>query len=323
MRKQPQKSEIWYVLALIRLAKPFAVQSRSLRVVVKKQAGMLSARAAPKQQPAAKAFAKPFTMRHLWRMTLWATTAACALLVAVLASRSEVGTDRIASVFPSGYHRAAAPAPTPPFDARAETRRLADAIRDLGAENAQLRAQLAAVQQNLGDITGSVTKQLAAVKAAAASPWPANAKPEPITASDIASIMAPAAGLDAPAPSQPQSSPATPQGSSEPQASEDLPPISPPVTKPREYGVDIGIAPSLQMLHARWLGIRSAHPQLFQGLTPTVTLRETPKTKRVELHLIAGPLASSEAAARLCLELAPYRLYCHPTILGPDRVALQ
>ena len=298
--------------------------------MVKKQAGMPSARAAPKQQPAAKAFAKPFTMRHLWRMTLWAATAACALLVAVLASRSEVGTDRIAAVFPSGHRHATAQATTPPFDAQAETRRLADAIRDLGSENAQLRAQLAALQQNLGDITGSVTKQLAAVKAASTSPWPADAKPEPITASDIASIMAPGAGFDTPVPSRPQNSPAnpqsfpaTPQSLSEPQASEDLPPIGQPVAKPREYGVDIGIAPSIQMLHARWLGIRSAHSQLFQGLTPTVTLRETPRTKRIELHLIAGPLASSEAAARLCLELAPYRLYCHPIILGPDRVALQ
>jgi len=284
--------------------------------VVKKQAGTPSVRAAPKQQPAAK----PFTMRHLWRMTLWAATAACALLVAVLASRSEVGTERIAFAFPSGHrHGTAAPA-TPAFDAQAETRRLANAIQDLGAENAHLRSQLAAVEQNLDDITGSVNKQLAAVKAA--SPWPADAKPEPITAVDIASIMAPGAGIDVPVPSPPQTSP-VPATPPEPQASADLPPIGPAAEKPREYGVDIGVASSIQILHARWLGVRSAHPQLFQALTPTVTLREIPKTKRIELHLIAGPLASSEAARRLCVELAPYRLYCHPTVLGPDRVVLQ
>ena len=291
--------------------------------MVKKQAGMPSARAAPKQLGPPKTF----TMRHLWRMTLWAATAACALLVAVLASRSEVGTERVASVFPSEHRHAAVPVAPPPFDAQAETRRLAGAIHDLGAENAQLRAQLAAVQQNLDDITGSVTKQLAAVKSATAGPWPADAKPEPITAADIASIMAPAAGVDAPVPSPPQSSPVPPQSLSvpaaPPEASSSLPPISPPAAKPREYGVDIGNASSIAILRARWLGIRSAHPQLFQGLTPTVTLREIPKTKRIELHLFAGPLASPEAAARLCLELAPYRLYCHPTALGADRVALQ
>jgi hypothetical protein len=172
----------------------------------------------------------------------------------------------------------------------------------------------------MNDITGSVTKQIAAVKAASAAPWPADEKPEPLTAPDIASIMAPAAGLDTPAP--PQTSPAS-APAAEPQASTNLPPIAPLPPKPHEYGVDIGNALSIQVLHARWLGIRSAHAQLFAGLTPTMTLREIPKTKRVELHLVVGPLASSEAAARLCLELAPYRLYCHPTVLGPDRVALQ
>ena len=291
--------------------------------MVKKQAGMPSVRAAPKQQTTAK----PFTMRHLWRMTLWAATAAGALLVAVLAGRSEVGTERIASVFPSSHPHANVAATEHPFDAQAETLRLAAAVHDLGAQNAQLRSQLAALQQNLEDMTGSVTKQLAAVKSAAAAPWPANAKPEPITAADIASILAPAAGMETPVPSPPRSLPVQAEPPVEPalaeQASAVLPPVTPPTAKQREYGVDIGNAPSIAMLHARWLGIRSAHPQLFQGLTATVALRELAKTKRIELHLLAGPLASSEAAARLCLELAPYRLYCHPTVLGPDRVALQ
>lgn len=291
--------------------------------MVKKQAAMPSVRAAPKQRPAAKVF----TMRHLWRMTLWAATAACALLVAVLAGQSDAGTERIASVFSPGHRHARLSAAQPPFDAQAETRRLAAAVHDLGAENARLRTRLAAVEQNMDDITGSVEKQIAAVKTAAAGSWPADAKPEPITAADIASIMAPAAGLDTPVPSPPQTSPALPPPSgpqaSEPQASTDLPPIAPPPKKPHEYGVDMGNALSIQTLHARWLGIRSAHPQLFAGLIPAVTLREIPKTKRIELHLVVGPLENSEAAARLCVELAPYRLTCHPTMLAPDRVALQ
>lgn len=260
-------------------------------------------------------------MRHLWRMALWAATAASALLVAVLATRSEVGAERMASVFPSAHRHPRVAAPDHPFDAQAESRRLADAIHELGAENERLRTRLAAVEENLNDVTGSVTKQLAAVKATSAGPWPDDAKPQPITAADIASIIAPTAGLDTPVPSPPKTSPAA--SPPEPQASADLPPIVSPSAKPREYGVDIGTALSIQILHARWLGIRSAHSQLFEGLTPAVTLKETPKTKRVELHLVAGPLASSEAAARLCLQLARYRLYCHPTVFGPDRVALE
>ncbi|HEY5063834.1 MAG TPA: hypothetical protein VIJ04_03245 [Xanthobacteraceae bacterium] len=285
--------------------------------MVKKQAGTSSARAAPRQQPGTN---KAFTMRHLWRMTLWAAAAACALLIAVLAGRNEAGAERIASVFSSGHREARVAAAEHPFDAKAETRRLADAIHDLGAENAQLRTKLAEIEQNMNDITGSVTKQIAAVKAA--GPWPADAKPEPVTAADIASIMAPAAGLETPAPSAPQTSPVSAQPA-EPQASPDLPPIAPPPVKPHEFGVDMGNALSIQVLHARWLGIRSAHAQLFAGLTPTVTLREIPKTKRIELHLVVGPMVSSAAAARLCLELAPYGLYCHPTVLEPGGVALQ
>jgi len=264
-------------------------------------------------------------MRHLRRMTLWAGTAACALLVAVLTSRSEVGSERIASVFSSGHRQARLPAAAPPFDAQAETRRLADEIHNLGAENAQLRTRLAAVEQNMNDITGSVEKQIAAVKTAPPAPWPADTKPEPITAPEVASIMMPAAGIDTPTPLPPQTSgPSLPAPQPlQPQASTDLPPIALSPAKPHQYGVDMGNALSIQVLHARWLGIRSAHAQLFAGLTPSVTLREIPKTKRIELHLVVGPLANAEAATRLCVDLAPYRLYCRPTVLGPDRVALQ
>lgn len=286
--------------------------------MVKKQAAMPSARAAPRQRTPAKAF----TMRHLWRMTLWAATASCALLIAVLASRSDAGTERIASIFSSGQRHARLATADHPFDAQAEARRLAAAIHDLGAENARLRTRLAAVEQDMSDITGSVEKQIASVKATAAPPWPTDAKPEPITAAEVASIIAPAAGLETQAPVPPQTSPASVQPPRT-QAATDLPPIAAAAEKPREYGVDMGNAPSIQVLHARWLGIRSAHAQLFAGLRPAVTLREIPKSRRVELHLVVGPLASSEAAARLCLELAPYRLYCHPTVLAPDRVALQ
>ena len=283
---------------------------------------MPSARAAPKQQVPRKAF----TMRHLRRMTLWAATAACALLVAVLASRSEVGAERIASVFSSGHRQARLRATVPPFDAQAEAHRLADAIHDLGAQNAQLRSRLAELEQNMNDMTGSVEKQIAAVKTVAARPWPADAKPEPMTAAEVASIMMPAAGVDTPMPVPPQTSPALLPASQspEPEASTELPLITPsPLAKPHEYGVDLGNALTIQVLHARWLGIRSAHAQLFAGLTPSVTLREIAKTKRIELHLVVGPLTGVEAATRVCVELAPYRLSCHPTVLGPDRVALQ
>ena len=266
-------------------------------------------------KPPPKAVSRPpavksaFTMRHLWRMALWGGTAAGALFVAVLSTRSEVGLERVATAFPAlrGHERVQVAAKSS-LDAQAETHRLAAAVQDLTAENDRLQSRLTAVEQNVNDITGSVSRQLAAVKAETTNPWPADANPEPISAADIASTVAPTAAFGAPLPLPPQTVPAAP---------------SPRVAAAAEFGVDVGSALSIQALRARWLGIRSAHPQLFDGLTPTVALREVPRSKRVELRLVVGPLADAEAAKRLCAALAPYRLYCQPASFGREHVALE
>jgi hypothetical protein len=279
-------------------------------VVVKKQPVKQPVKAVPRPVAAKK----PFTMRHLWRMTLWAGTATGALLVAVLTTRSEVGTERVASAFPSlrGSDRAQMAARS--IDTQqAETRRLAAAVHNLAAENNQLQSRLTAVEQNMSDITGSVSRQIAAVKAETKNPWPADATAAPISAADIVSTVTPTAGFGAPLPSPPQTSPPQPASAQAP---------APAVTAP-EYAIDIGGALSIQALRARWLGIRSAHPQLFEGLIPTVALREVAKSKRVELRLVVGPLANAEAAARLCAALVPFRLYCQPASFGSQHIALE
>jgi hypothetical protein len=278
-------------------------------VVVKKPSVTQSAKAAPRRDVAKKTF----TMRHLWRMTLWGATAACALLLAVLSTRSEVGSQRIAAVFTSAHGRAQLAARS--FDAQAETRRLAAAVQDLTAQNGALKSRLAAIEQNMDDITGSVTRQIEAVKAETAPPWPAEAAPEPVTPAIVASIvnptLPPPAGLAAPLPS-PVAAAAPPAGEA-----------ATPASTPSEYGVDVGSALSIEVLRARWLGIRSAHAQLFAGLTPTVVVREIPKTKRAELRLVVGPLPSSAAAAQICAALVPYRLFCQPTVFDRQHLALQ
>jgi hypothetical protein len=146
----------------------------------------------------------------------------------------------------------------------------------------------------MDDITGSLARGAAAnpVKTAAAPPppspppWPDGGPPVPATSAAVAAIMAP------------------------------------PLPMPMEYGADIGSALSIQALRARWAGIRSAHPQLFEGLAPSVTLRQTPLSNRPELRLVVGPLANADAAAQLCAALLPYRLYCHPTLFAGQHLAL-
>ena len=279
-------------------------------MVVKRQAIKPSGKAPPRQEAAKR----PFTMRHLRRMTLWGVAAVGTLFVAVLATRSEGGAQRLAAAFSSPRGTRAQLAAAHPFDARAETQHLAAAVRDLTAENSQLKSRLASVEQNLDDVTGSVTRQIEAVKAQ--TTWPPDATPVPLTPALIASITNPAtpapAGLAAPLPSPPQTVPAQPAAPGDASGA-----------SPTEYGVDIGSALSIQVLRARWLGVRSAHAQLFEGLAPTVVLKETPQARRVELHLVLGPLADQAKAAGLCAALAPYRLYCRATVFAPPHMALQ
>jgi hypothetical protein len=235
----------------------------------------------------------PVTMHGLWRLVVWGSTAATALLIAVLSSRGVVGSQRAAvaaSTLNGGTVAIVQPTQTPPpavvraFDAQAaETKKLADAVRDLTADNDELKSRLAVVEHSVDDVTGSIAQQ---AKAAAAPPWPDNGPPVPATPAAIAAVVAPALPL------------------------------------PMEYGVDIGSAVSIQALRARWAGIRSAHPQLFAGLAPTISLSEMPPSNHPELRLVVGPLASADAAAKLCTTLERYRLTCQPTIFAGRHLAL-
>jgi hypothetical protein len=234
----------------------------------------------------------PVTMHGLWRLVVWGSTAATALLIAVLSSRGVVGSQR-AAVAASTLHGGAVaviqPVQTPPqaaarsFDAQAETKKLAEAVHDLTADNDELKSRLAVVEHSVDDVTGSIARQ---AQSTAPPPWPENGPPVPATPAAIAAVVAPAMPL------------------------------------PMEYGVDIGSAVSVQALRARWAGIRSAHPQLFNGLAPTISLSEMPPSHRPELRLVVGPLVSADAAAKLCTTLERYRLTCQPTIFAGRHLAL-
>lgn len=321
------------------------IRPRILEPGTARSGGMTASKPIVKPVPLPKRPAPAaFTMRNLWRMTLWGGATASALLIAVLASRSDVGAQRIAGLFSIRGDRTQMAAR--PFDAEAEARRLAEAVRSLDAENRELKSRLAAVEHSVDDITGSVARQIEAIKKTSSGPLPA-AVPAPNRAPPAAAAPAskaatieppanaapasdqPAAAAPLPAP-QHAATPAPPVPSPHaaapaPNAAAPAPHAeSPaPAPPPPQYGVDIGSAVSIQVLRARWLGIRSAHAQLFDGLMPVVMLREVPQTGRVELRLVVGPLANAEAAAKLCAKLVPYRLSCQPTLFSGQHVALQ
>lgn len=318
------------------------IRPRILEPSIGRSGGMAASKPAVKTVPAPKRPAKAtFTMRNLWRMTLWGGAAASALLVAVLASRSEIGTQRIAGLFSIRGDRTqlATQVAARSVDAEAETHRLAEAVRGLDTENQELKARLAAVEHNVDDITGSVARQIETIKKTSpglAAPAQDQAPPAAVAPPPKAAIAEPPAN-SAPAAVEPRSAVPAPSHTLLPppaaaavqaaapaaNAAAPAPRAEPPAESLPQYGVDIGSAVSIQVLRARWLGIRSAHAQLFDGLMPVVMLREVPQTGRVELRLVVGPVANAEAAAKLCTALTPYRLSCQPTIFSGQHVALQ
>ena len=250
---------------------------------------------------------KPFTMQRLRRLTVWATSAAFALLVAVLAARTPIGLQRVALAFNGGDVRQADAQPT--FDAEAATEHLAQVVRGLAANDAEIKTRLSAIEQDMSDVTGSVSKQIAAARAASAERRSDNGPTVMTTATESTALNTPDA---------------TPQATAVLLAS-----IQPPVDAsvpaiPRaEFGVDIGSGATIQALRTRWAAIHDAHPQLLEGLQPVVSIKEVAHANRVELRLIAGPIAQPATAAQLCSALAAFGQFCQPTFFDGQHITLK
>jgi hypothetical protein len=246
-------------------------------------------RATPKPVPAKKSF----TVQALKRAALWGATAAGALMIAVLASRSEVGAQRLAGILPLRNHGTQVA-----FNAETETRRLADAIRFLAANDDQFKARLATVERNMDDMTGSVSRQIAAAEAK-----PARAFEMGPTVQATAAVVA--------AMTPPTTAPPAVEAA------------APAATSQTEYGADIGSGLTIQALRLRWAAIHAAHPQLFEGLAPIVTIKEASGSNKIELRLVVGPFARPGAATQLCAALTPFGLFCQPTIYAGQHLAMQ
>jgi len=240
--------------------------------------------------------AKTFTMQGLRRLALWGAAAGGAMFVAALTSRSEVGLKRVAAILHG--RKTQTQAATPAFDAQAETQRLGERLRGLNANNEQIKARLAAVERDMNDVTGSITKKIEAADAARRSEdGPSLAATAMVTASMAAPAIAPSA------------------------AATQLPPLTEAAAPRTAYGVDIGSGLTIQDLRTRWATLRNAHPELLSGLEPLVSVKEVPRANRIELRLIAGPIAHAGGAAQLCASLMALGLFCQPTIFDGQHLA--
>jgi hypothetical protein len=247
---------------------------------------------------------KTFTLRKLRSFTVWTTGAAAAFALAVLSARSQSGSERLVAMFHGGGRAQQTAAK---FDAETVTRQLADAVRVLASNDEQLRGRVAVVEHDLDDVTGSIRQVAAASEARRTEEGPtvsataALTTSAPVTLDHAPPLPAPVAAA-VPAPET--TAPAAPAG--------------PP---PTQYGIDIGSGLTLQALRARWQSLRAAHPALLEGLQPIASVKETPHGSKIELRLVAGPLAQSGAASQLCAALTLFGMYCQPTVYDGQHLA--
>jgi hypothetical protein len=142
-------------------------------------------------------------------------------------------------------------------------------------------------------------------------------KTTPAAAATAPPASVPPPGAIAAAPSAPAARPAaTPSPEPTPTRVASLPEASerdPGRARIVDFGLDIGGSTTFDGLRALWNSVRSNTADLFDDLHPMVAVREN-KSRGVDLRLVVGPIASSEAATQMCATLLAARRFCQMTI---------
>jgi hypothetical protein len=162
---------------------------------------------------------------------------------------------------------------------------------------------------------------LAPPTATAPSPTPPparnQAQPEKATpaAATPPTASAPAPGAIAASPSAPAAPPAAAPPPASPTRVANLPEVADPEGKSRivDFGLDVGGATTFDGLRALWNSVRNNTADLFDDLHPMVAVREN-KSRGIDLRLVVGPIAASEAATQMCATLLAARRFCQMTI---------
>src|SRR5215510_8926171 len=270
--------------------------------------------------------AKSVNMRGLLRLASWGCGAAAALMLAVMTATMGSKGVTVASPTPSELPRPLLQVPTATVqlasratEAESAMRQLSEAIGGLAADRDRLVTRIAKIERNLEEVTGSIKQQQ---QAAASPPVPAAtpAAPPAVTAAPAASPPAP---KSQPEPTPPQAATSPPAGAiaAAPSAPAfarvasvpEAPEVEPAKSRIVDFAIDIGGATTFEGLRALWSSVRGATADLFDDLHPMVAVRES-KSRGLDLRLVVGPIASTEAATRMCATLLAARRYCQMTI---------
>jgi hypothetical protein len=184
-----------------------------------------------------------FDMRALVRLGAWGLSAVAAVVLVIVAGRSEIGTRRAVAAFQSSEPPAAVVAAsavgelrTRASDSEHETRRLADSIRALNDDRDRLTVRMSAVEREVGDLTGSVSRALAIVGTVKPMPSPETkpagpdtaAKPPPVAVESKPAALdaAPNAAIVDKTTTPPQPDKLRPAASAQPPAVSEAPKMS-------------------------------------------------------------------------------------------------
>ena len=272
-----------------------------------------------------------FDMRSLMRLAIWGGAAASALLLTVVIVHSNSSSQQMltaTSRATDAQASASARSERGPraLDTPEDARRLAEVLQSLAGDRDRILLRITALERSLEDVTGSIRRE--AAFASTPQPGPPNAPALPSGAAAapqrdtrLAQVGSPPVKDQEPLPSTQvsqhvptprQSEPAQAQigasaGTTGTTGTAEAPPPE-PVTEPEavksgpEIGIELGGAPTFDAVRNLWSLTKRANGKLFDRMTPVVAVRES-KNSGVELRLIAGPLASLEAAARVCAAL--------------------
>jgi hypothetical protein len=254
-----------------------------------------------------------FGMPDLRRVAIWGVAAAGSLTAVAFASTSATGIDRLLHaagqlqevVRPTGNKSVR------PLDAR-EGQRLADSVRFLAEERDRLQARISTIERSVESLTGSVARIAKVAEAAGAAAETAAAERPPPA---LAAIPA-----DAPAAEEATASVSAAAAIAAAAPIQESIASSEPASKP-EFGLDIGGAGTIEALRGLWAKARQQHATALEGLRALVHVRDSKRPGGVELRLVAGPLPSAVAAARICAKLNTAGTACRPAVFDGQRLA--
>ena len=299
-------------------------------------------------------------MRPLLRIGVWGVCAVVALSGVVFAGRTDVGAERaqVALATLREAPREIIAHPSTLLAARStaddgEAKRLSEAVRKLTADRERLAARVATLEQNLTDLTGSISRAQPSAQNGAGSPaaprpddnkaeaFPPPAPPDLASTSsgggDSRSIAPPAdqpAAANAPTtrPSRlatiqsyvTSSTPPVASGGAESRVATTSTDTAPPAdTPPNGFAIDLGTATNVNTLRAHWGSVRSAHAAILEGMRPLVSVRQSSRPGFTEFHLVAGPIADADAAVKVCQLLTSVRVPCRPSTFDGQRLDLR